>query len=49
MAIQAVVFDAFDTLFLNTRDLWRDCFARICRDQGLATDSNNLYDAWASI
>ncbi len=31
MAIQAVVFDAFDTLFLNTRDLWRDCFARICR------------------
>ena len=47
MAIQAVVFDAFDTLFLNTRDLWRDCFARICRDQGLATDPNTLYDAWA--
>ena len=47
MAIQAVIFDAFDTLFLNTRDLWRDCFARICKDQGLATDPNNLYDAWA--
>ena len=47
MAIQVVVFDAFDTLFLNTRDLWRDCFVRICKDQGLATDPNNLYDAWA--
>ena len=47
MAIQAVVFDAFDTLFLNTRDLWRDCFARICKDQGLAADPNSLYDAWA--
>ena len=47
MAIQAVVFDAFDTLFLNTRDLWRECFARICRDQGLRIDPSALYDAWA--
>lgn len=47
MAIQAVVFDAFDTLFLNTRDLWRDCFVRICRDQSLAIDPGALYDAWA--
>ncbi len=47
MAIQAVVFDAFDTLFLNTRDLWRDCFARICRDQGLTVSPDVLYDAWA--
>ena len=47
MAIRAVVFDAFDTLFLNTRDLWRDCFARICGDQGLAIDPGALYDAWA--
>lgn len=47
MTIQAVVFDAFDTLFLNTRDLWRDCFVRICRDQGLAIDPGALYDAWA--
>lgn len=47
MAIQAVVFDAFDTLFLNTRNLWRDCFVRICGDQGLSIDPNVLYDAWA--
>lgn len=47
MAIQAVVFDAFDTLFLNTRDLWRDCFVRICRDQALGVDPNTLYNAWA--
>ena len=43
-----MVFDAFDTLFLNTRDLWRDCFARICKDQGLTIASPDaLYDAWA--
>lgn len=48
MAFQAVVFDAFDTLFPNTRDLWRDCFARICRDQGLGLDPMALYDAWAA-
>ena len=47
MAIQAVVFDAFDTLFPNTRDLWRDCFTRICRDQALGIDASALYDAWA--
>ena len=47
MVIKAVVFDAFDTLFVNTRDLWRDCFERICRDQGLSIDSGALYDAWA--
>lgn len=47
MAIRAVVFDAFDTLFLNTRDLWRECFARICDDQGLRIDADGLYAAWA--
>lgn len=47
MAIRAVVFDAFDTLFLNTRDLWRECFARICSGQGLTVDPGVLYDAWA--
>ena len=48
MVIKAVVFDAFDTLFVNTRDLWRDCFERICRDQGLSVDAGALYDAWAA-
>lgn len=47
MGIQAVVFDAFDTLFLNTRDLWQDCFSRICEDQGLGVDAGALYGAWA--
>lgn len=47
MAIQAVVFDAFDTLFPNTRDLWRDCFVRICKDQSLPVEPSVLYDAWA--
>ncbi|MDE2900578.1 MAG: HAD family hydrolase [Chloroflexota bacterium] len=48
MAIRAVVFDAFDTLFPNTRDLWRDCFVRICHDQGLSVDPGALYEAWAA-
>ena len=48
MVIKAVVFDAFDTLFVNTRDLWRDCFERICRDQGLSVDAGALYGTWAA-
>ena len=48
MRIQAIVFDAFETLFVNRKALWRECFARICGDQRLNVDPDVLFQACMS-
>ena len=48
MNVQAVVFDAFETLFVNRKTLWMECFARICGDQKLSVDPDVLFQACMS-
>ena len=48
MRIQAVVFDAFDTLFINREARWGDCFPRICKEQSLPIEPDALLQAWLS-
>ena len=49
MKFQAIVFDAYETLFVNRSELWSDCFARICLDQSLPVDPDSLFRTWALV
>ncbi len=47
--IEAVIFDMFETLVHNDRDLWLGTFGEICRVQGLPVDPKVLYDEWKAL
>ena len=48
MAIKAVIFDAYNTLFRNETSNWADIFASICQQQNLAVGPQQLWDCWKS-
>ena len=48
MAIKAVIFDAYNTLFRNDTSYWFDIFEDICQQQKLAVSPEKLWDCWKS-
>lgn len=48
MAIKAVIFDAYNTLFRNETSYWADIFGAICQQQNLAVGPQQLWDCWKS-
>ena len=46
MHLQAVVFDAYETLALNKPSFWHDSFRQLCREQELPVDPLALWDRW---
>ena len=47
--ISAVVFDMYETLVPNPESSWISLFGEICRTQGLAVDSRELYAQWKTL
>lgn len=45
-SLRAVIFDAFETLYVNTPDLWLATFEDICRTQRLWADPGPLLERW---
>jgi 2-haloalkanoic acid dehalogenase type II len=43
---EAVLFDVYDTLFLNSPDDWAVAFDAICREQGLPCTGRELWTMW---
>ena len=44
--ITTVVFDMYETLAWNTREMWMDSFRTVCRSQGLTVDPEALFKEW---
>ena len=44
--ITTIIFDVYETLAHNETGLWIGTFGRICRDQGLNIEAQDLFDQW---
>ncbi|MCH8221817.1 MAG: HAD family hydrolase [Chloroflexi bacterium] len=42
----AIIFDAYDTLFANSPEKWQEAFAEIVAEQGLPLDGPELWRRW---
>ena len=42
----AIAFDCYDTLFLNSHDGWKETFAEIIEDQHLPIDKEEFWTRW---
>ncbi len=43
---EAIAFDCYDTLFLNSHDGWKDTFSEIIEDQNLPMDKEEFWTRW---
>ena len=42
----AIMFDVYDTLFLNDPDAWQRAFQQIAEEQGLDITGTELWTRW---
>ena len=47
--VTTVIFDMYETLVHNGRELWIDTFRNVCHAQGLTVDPEILYSEWKSL
>ena len=47
--LRAIVFDAFETLYSNTRSHWRQTFQEVCKIQQLPIDPEALRSEWVQV
>ena len=47
--VATVIFDMYETLAHNRRELWIDTFRKVCHAQGLTVDPESLYREWKSL
>ena len=48
-ATKAVVFDVYNTLFDNGRQVWARTFDALCREQGISLAPEELYQRWRAL
>ncbi len=43
---EAIIFDAYDTLFANSRDAWKETFQTVAEQQKLPITGSELWELW---